>query len=75
MSMWEDYKADTQFERDYQFGIPGDVWHSRDGDIKVSDMSVEHIKNCIKMVGEDSEWHRYFLAVVKERKEERHEDD
>ena len=31
MSMWEDYKADTQFERDYQFGIPGDVWHSRDG--------------------------------------------
>ena len=51
MSLYDGF--DGYFERDYPFGIPGDVWKSKNGPIKVSDMSEHHIRSCMKIVGED----------------------
>ena len=41
MSFREDF--DGYFEYDYPFGMPGDIWQSKNGPIKVSDMSESHI--------------------------------
>ena len=69
MSLGDDYIADTQFEHDFPFGVPSDIWHSRHGDIKVSEMSTMHIKNCMNMVGEDDGWYAVFQKELKRRAE------
>ena len=67
MSLYDDF--DGYFERDYPFGIPGDVWTSKNGPIKVSDMSEHHIRSCMKIVGEDDAWYGRFLTELKRRRE------
>ena len=42
MSFREDF--DGYFEHDYPFGMPGDTWHSKNGPIKVAEMTTEHIR-------------------------------
>ena len=71
MSMWADYAADNQFEREFPFGLQGETWHSKNGDIKVSDMTDVHIKNCMKVVGEDNAWYDYFRKILDKRKKKR----
>ena len=67
MSLYDDF--DGYFERDYPFGIPGDVWKSKNGPIKVSNMSEHHIRSCMKIVGEDDAWYGRFLTELKRRRE------
>lgn len=67
MSLWEDYEADAAFEKDYPFGIPNEYWHSKGGDILASEMTEQHIRNCMKMVGEDNEWYLYFQRELERR--------
>lgn len=67
MSLWNDYEADAAFENDFPFGLPNKHWHSKDGDILVTDMTDSHIRNCMKMVGEDDEWYSYFQQELERR--------
>ena len=61
ISLWDDYKADMQFAYDFPYGVPSDYWTTRDGTrIKLSDMSEEHIRNCMRMVGEYDDWYDKF---------------
>lgn len=65
MSLYSDY--DGYFEKQYPFGMAGDVWHSHSGDIKVSDMTEAHIRSCMRIVGEDDVWYGRFLKELKRR--------
>jgi len=67
MSLFDDYEAEIQFAKDYPFGVPCDTWKARSGAIKVSDMTESHIRNAMKIVGEDDAWYRYFAAELKRR--------
>lgn len=68
MSLYDDY--DGYFEEQYPFGMAGDIWKSRRGDIKVSDMTNEHIRNCMRIVGEDDVWYGRFLEELKRREDQ-----
>ena len=67
MSLFDDYEAEVAFARDYPFGVPCDVWKSKQGEIRVADMTDEHIKNCMRIVGEDDAWYAYFANELKRR--------
>jgi hypothetical protein len=67
MSLWADYEAEAQFARDYPFGLLNKYWHSKDGDILVSEMSEKHIRNCMKIVGKDDAWYSYFQQELERR--------
>lgn len=71
MSLWDDYKADCQFNRDFPYGLPGDKWVTIDGtEIKLRDMTETHIRNCMKLVGEDDEWYSVFQDELNKREEQ-----
>lgn len=56
MSLWEDFEAESAFERDYPHGVNNDEWTTKDGQtMKVKDMSTGHIMNCMKMLCENGE--------------------
>lgn len=67
MSFREDY--DGYFEADYPFGVPGDVWRSKNGEIPVSEMTEDHIKACMRIVGEDDGWYGRFARELNTRNE------
>lgn len=67
MSLWDDYKADGLFERDYPFGLPGKEWKSREGPVLVTNMTEAHIKHCMEIVGQDDEWYGYFQKELDRR--------
>ena len=68
MSLWDDYKADFEFTRMYPHGVNNDEWRTRDGKIlKVKDMTTEHIKNCMRMIGETDDFYYVFEAELKQR--------
>lgn len=68
MSLYDDF--DGYFERDYPFGMPGDVWRSKNGPIKVTEMTEKHISSCMQIVGEDDPWYGRFLKELKRRRKE-----
>lgn len=68
MSLFSDYEAEYEFERDFAFGVPSDTWKTKDGrKIKVSEMTEQHIKNCMRLVGEDDGWYGVFYKELKRR--------
>jgi len=68
MSQWDDFQADNQFEMDFPFGLPSDVWTKRDGTkINLSEMTESHIINCMNIVGEDDGWHGRFQRELDRR--------
>ena len=68
MSLFDDYMIDLQFAHDFPFGVPGECWHSKDGDILVTKMTEQHIHNCMKKVGKDDGWYLYFQEELERRK-------
>lgn len=68
MSLWDDYKAEMLFARDFPHGVPGDVWESADGPIKVEDMTTDHIWNCMRLIGEDDPWWGRFKQELDNRR-------
>jgi len=72
MSLFDDYMINAQFSKDFPFGVPCDTWVTRDGvKIKLKDMTISHIKNCMKIVGEDDPWYPYFQEELNKRKKRR----
>lgn len=70
MSLWDEYDAEMQFYRDFPYDVPSDYWRTKDGTkIKVSDMSESHIRNCMRMVGEDDGWYARFEKELERRKD------
>lgn len=68
MSLWDDYESDAAFELAYPHGVPCGVWTTRDGtEIKLSDMTEQHIMNCMRLVGEDDPWFSEFYEELKRR--------
>ena len=67
MSYGREYMADHEFEKDHPFGIPGDTWHSKNGDIKLRDMTDSHIRNCMDIVGADDPWYKVFAKELGRR--------
>ena len=67
MSLFEDYKYDLQFAADFPFGVPCEFWKSKEGKIAVKDMTDQHIKNCMKLVGVDNPWYSYFEKELEKR--------
>ena len=68
MSLGADFLADYAFEIDYPFGVASDTWQTRDGrKIPVKQMTEKHIRNCMKLVGEDDDWYGRFERELKER--------
>ena len=67
MSCWSELMADYLFERDFPFGVPGKVWHSRNGDIAVKDMTESHSRKCMRIVGEDDAWYGWFVEELRRR--------
>lgn len=69
MSFRDDF--DGYFEQDYPFGIAGDTWQSKNGPIKVAEMTTVHIRACMKIVVEDDGWYGRFLRELVKRKEKK----
>jgi hypothetical protein len=67
MSLFDDYMAEAQFAHDFPFGTPNKYWHSKNGDILVTEMTEQHIKNCMNIVGVDDDWYSYFEKELKRR--------
>lgn len=68
MSLGSDYLNDHAFERDYPFGMPNDYWSSKNGKIALKNMTEQHIRNCMKIVGEDDAWYGRFQRELESRK-------
>lgn len=44
------------------------IWVTKEGkEIPIVEMTVPHIKNCMKMVGESSEWYEIFKSELNRR--------
>ena len=71
ISLYDEFMADCQFEHDYPFGIPDErdpIWTTREGEeIRVADMTEAHIRNCMRIVGEDDVWYGCFKAELERR--------
>lgn len=63
--------ADYAFERDYPFGIPNPknpIWKTRSGkELPIRNMTTQHIRNCMRLVGEDDMWYDAFAAELERR--------
>lgn len=74
MSIYDDYIADAQYDRDFPFGYPDTidpVWVTADGtEIPVSEMDDDHIRNCMRLVGEDDAWYDVFQEELDHRMEQ-----
>lgn len=72
MGLFDDYEAEVAFARDFPHGIPSDEWTTRGGmKIKLTDMTESHIRNCMKIVGEDDPWYCEFQKELERRKQKR----
>lgn len=70
MSLWSDYEADYVFERNFPHGVNNDEWRTRDGKVlKVKDMTSEHIRNCMRMIGKSDDFYYVFEAELEKRGE------
>lgn len=70
MSMGSELLDEYAFEMMYPFGQPSGAdpqWKGRSGAIKVSQMSDRHIRNCMRIVGEDDDWYYVFQKELKRR--------
>lgn len=68
MSLWDDYKAEHAFERNFPHGVCNDEWRTRDGKVlHVKDMTTAHIKNCMRMIGQFDDFYYVFEAELRRR--------
>lgn len=68
MSLFDDYMIDCQFAADFPHGVPGKYWTTRCGtEIEVTKMTENHIRNCMRKIGEDDPWYAEFREELKRR--------
>ena len=66
--LWDDYKYDYIFEESHPLGPTNDTWTTRDGRrIKIEDMTTGHIRNCMRMLGEENDVYYIFREELKRR--------
>ena len=65
--MGREYLEDHAFESDYPFGLPADYWPAKRGKIALKDMTESHIRNCMRLVGEDDMWYARFQQELNRR--------
>lgn len=74
MSLWSDYEVDCIFAQQFPHGVNNDEWRTKDGSVlKVRDMTTQHIKNCMRMIGQDDDFWYVFDAELRRRTD--HETD
>ena len=75
ISMYDEFIADYLFELDFPFGLPDEYWTTAQGErIRVMDMTSQHIRNCMRVVGEDDAWYAYFRKELDRRANDEHID-
>lgn len=63
MSLGAEWLTDHEYELNWP-RINTSVWRTRDGQVlKIAEMTSEHIKNCMNMIGEDNP---YWWPFAKE---------
>lgn len=67
MSYGFELLMDHQFEHDFPFGMPNDFWPSKNGKIALKNMTESHIRNCMRLVGEDDLWYSRFQKELERR--------
>ena len=67
MGLGSELLDDYAFERDYPFGLPNDYWNSKNGKIALKNMTESHIRNCMRIVGEDDAWYGRFQKELNRR--------
>ena len=68
MGLGSEWLYDTQFERDFPYGIPCDTWTTKDGRrIPISEMTTNHIRNCMKIVEGCGGWYYKFKDELEKR--------
>lgn len=70
MGMYDDYKVDEIFRSQYPHGVNNDEWTTKEGKIlKIKDMTNAHIRNCMRMIGQNDDFWYAFEAELKRRGE------
>lgn len=67
MGLGSELLDDYAFEWDYPFGLPNDYWLSKNGKIALKNMTESHIRNCMRIVGEDDAWYGRFQKELNRR--------
>jgi hypothetical protein len=66
MGYGRELMEDSAYER-YAEAKAG-IWTMKNGDeIEIKDMTDSHIKNCMRMVGKDTEWYEIFQRELDRR--------
>ena len=69
-SMGEEWLADHQFEHDFPHGVNNDEWTTEDGrTLKITEMTSQHIRNCMKMIGQNDDFYYALEAELNRRRE------
>ena len=68
MSLWSDYETDALFAQQFPHGVNNDEWRTKDGRVlKISEMSESHIRNCMRLIGQEDDFWYAFEAELKRR--------
>lgn len=68
MSMYNDCYVDIVFSQQFPHGVNNDEWRTKDGRVlNIKDMSSDHIRNCMRMIGEDDDFYYAFEAELRKR--------
>lgn len=68
MSLYDDYKVDLYFTQQHPHGVNNDEWRTKEGKVlKVKDMTTEHIKNCMRIIGTRDDFYYVFEHELKNR--------
>lgn len=72
MSLYSDYLNDYMYELEHPIGYPEQkIWVTKDnGHIKVSDMSIKHIMNCLRLI-KDNLINEVWVSIFNEDLERR----
>lgn len=68
MSMGREWLDDHAYELHYPHQTDFSVWHTKNGRVlKITEMTTEHIKNCMNMIGEENPYWQYFAREILRR--------
>lgn len=68
MSMGKEWLDDHAYELYHPHQTDFSVWHTKDGrTLKITEMTTEHIKNCMNMLGEENPYWQHFAKEILRR--------
>ena len=70
MSLWSDCAVDYLFAENFPHGVNNDEWRTKDGTVlRIQDMTSRHIRNCMRLIGQEDDFWYAFEAELKRRGE------